>query len=114
MIFRLTTLHENAGSAGILPAVAGHRALDDVASRMPALPFSWQSLMPPAAPRNDEKACHSEGREESGFSCGAGGGELRGRAGQNVAMSFLFNSLASPIQPFNSAIRCLFLAIRHI
>jgi hypothetical protein len=46
MILRLTTAHENAGSAGILPAVAGHRALDDVAGRMPALPFSWQSLMP--------------------------------------------------------------------
>jgi hypothetical protein len=42
MILRLTTVHENPGSAGILPAVAGHRALDDVAGRMPALPFSWQ------------------------------------------------------------------------
>jgi hypothetical protein len=42
MIFRLTTVHENAGSAGILPAVAGHRALDDVAGKMPALPFSSQ------------------------------------------------------------------------
>jgi hypothetical protein len=42
MILWLTTVHENAGSAGILPAVAGHRAVDDVAGRMPALPFSWQ------------------------------------------------------------------------
>jgi hypothetical protein len=42
MILRLTTVHENAGSAGILPALAGHRALDDVAGRMPALPFPWQ------------------------------------------------------------------------
>jgi hypothetical protein len=42
MILRLTTVHENAGSAGILPAVAGHRALDDAAGRMPALPFPWQ------------------------------------------------------------------------
>jgi hypothetical protein len=46
MILRLTTVHENPRSAGILPAAAGHRALDDVAGRMPALPFSWQSLMP--------------------------------------------------------------------
>ena len=42
MILRLTTVHENPGSAGIMPAVAGHRALDEVAGRMPALPFSWQ------------------------------------------------------------------------
>jgi hypothetical protein len=54
MILRLTTVHENPGSAGILPAVARHSALDDVACRMPALPFSWQSLMPLAAPRNHE------------------------------------------------------------
>jgi hypothetical protein len=40
MILRLTTVHENPRSAGILPAAAGHRALDDVAGRMPALPFS--------------------------------------------------------------------------
>jgi len=42
MIPRLATAHEKAGSAGILPAVARHRALDDVAGRMPALPFPWQ------------------------------------------------------------------------
>jgi hypothetical protein len=42
MILRLATVHESAGSAGILPAVAGHRAVDDVAGRMPALPFPWQ------------------------------------------------------------------------
>jgi hypothetical protein len=46
MILRLTTAHENAGSAGILPAVARHRALDDVAGRMPALPFPWQRRIP--------------------------------------------------------------------
>jgi hypothetical protein len=39
MTLRLTTAREK-GSAGILPAVAGHRALDDEAGRMPALPFS--------------------------------------------------------------------------
>ena len=43
MIVRLTMVRENAGSAGILPAVAGYGALDDVAGRMPALPFSWQA-----------------------------------------------------------------------
>jgi hypothetical protein len=43
MILRPTTVHENPGSAGILPAVAGHRAQDDVAGRMPALPFSWKA-----------------------------------------------------------------------
>jgi hypothetical protein len=42
MILRLTTVHENAGSAGILPAVGGRRVLDDVAGRMPALPFPWR------------------------------------------------------------------------
>jgi hypothetical protein len=46
MILRLTTVHENPGSAGILPAVAGHSALDEVAGRMPALPFSWQRRIP--------------------------------------------------------------------
>jgi hypothetical protein len=42
MILRLTTVHENPRSAGILPAAAGHRALDDVGGRMPVLPFSWE------------------------------------------------------------------------
>jgi hypothetical protein len=37
----LTAAPENAGSAGILPAAPGHRALDNVAGRMPALLFSW-------------------------------------------------------------------------
>jgi hypothetical protein len=46
MMPRLNTVHENAGSAGILPAVAGHCAVVGVAGRMPALPFSWQSVMP--------------------------------------------------------------------
>jgi hypothetical protein len=48
MILRLTTLHENAWSAGILPAVAGHRALDDLAGRMPALLLGtlWNDMQP--------------------------------------------------------------------
>jgi len=47
VILRLTTAQENAGSAGILPAVAGHLAPDDVAGRMPALPFPWQRGISP-------------------------------------------------------------------
>jgi hypothetical protein len=47
IILQLTTVHENAGRAGILPAVARHRALDEVAGRMPALPFPWQRGISP-------------------------------------------------------------------